>query len=114
MTTWTARDVARLSPAELGAPLGERATLVQFSSTFCAPCRAARRTLARVVATDDGVVHVEVDVADRTDLGERFGVTVTPTVLVLDADGTVVRRASGAPTLAQARAAVALAAAARS
>ena len=64
------------------------------------------------MATDDGVAHVEVDVADRTDLGERFDVTVTPTVLVLDARGTVVRRASGAPTLAQARAAVALAAAA--
>ncbi len=113
MTTTIARDAVFLTPADLGAPLGERATLVQFSSAFCAPCRAARRILERVVATDDGVAHVEIDVADRTDLGERFGVTVTPTVLVLDADGAVVRRASGAPTLAQARAAVARAAADR-
>ena len=100
----------RLTADDLGAPLGRRATLVQFSSTFCAPCRATRRVLERLVATDDGVAHVELDVADRTDLGERFGVTATPTVLVLDADGAVVRRASGAPTLAQARAAVATAA----
>ena len=101
----------RLTPAELGAPLGRRATYVQFSSAFCAPCRAARRTLERVVATAEGVAHVEVDVAERRDLGERFDVTVTPTVLLLDAEGAVVRRASGAPTLAQARAALALAAA---
>jgi thiol-disulfide isomerase/thioredoxin len=113
VTTDTARDVVRLTAAELGASLGGRATLVQFSSTFCAPCRATRRTLERVVETDDGVVHVELDVADRADLGERFGVTTTPTVLVLDADGSIVRRASGAPTLAQARAAVALAASGR-
>jgi thiol-disulfide isomerase/thioredoxin len=100
----------RLTPGDLGAPLGRRATLVQFSSAFCAPCRATRRVLERLVGTDDGVTHVELDVAERPDLGERFDVTVTPTVLVLDAAGTVVRRAVGAPTLAQARAAVALAA----
>ena len=88
---------------------GERATLLQLSTAFCAPCRATRRTLERVVATDDGVVHLELDVADRADLGRALAVDVTPTVLVLDADGAVVRRASGAPTLAQARAAVALA-----
>ncbi|GAA3811569.1 TlpA family protein disulfide reductase [Cellulomonas soli] len=97
----------RLGPDELGTALGERVTLVQFSSTFCAPCRATRRVLERVVATSDGVVHVELDVADHPALGERLGIDVTPTVLVLDPDGTVRRRASGAPTLAQARAAVA-------
>ncbi|WNB84873.1 thioredoxin family protein [Cellulomonas sp. ATA003] len=104
-------DQPRLTADDLGAALGPRATLVQFSSTFCAPCRATRRVLERVVGTEDGVAHVELDVADRTDLGERFAVTTTPTVLVLDRDGVVVRRASGAPTLAQARAAAAHAAA---
>ena len=99
-------DRPRLTAEDLGAPLGRRATLVQFSSTFCAPCRATRRILERLVATDDGVAHVELDVAARTDLGRRFDVTVTPTVLVLDGDGVVVRRASGPPSLAQARAAV--------
>jgi thiol-disulfide isomerase/thioredoxin len=103
-------DRPRLTADDLGAPLGRRATLVQFSSTFCAPCRATRRVLEHVVATDDGVVHVELDVADRADLGEALAVDVTPTVLVLDADGVVVRRASGPPSLSQARAAVALAA----
>ena len=96
----------RLTADEIGAPLGQRATVVQFSSTFCAPCRATRHVVERAVATTDGVTHVDLDVADHTDLGERLGVDVTPTVLVLDATGTVVRRASGVPTLAQVRSAV--------
>ena len=41
----------RLTPDELGAALGERATIVQFSSTFCAPCRATRHVVDRAVAT---------------------------------------------------------------
>ena len=37
-----------LTAAELGAELGERATLVQFSSAFCSPCRATRTLLRDV------------------------------------------------------------------
>jgi len=96
-----------LGPDELGVPLGAVATLVQFSSTFCAPCRSTRHVLERAAATTDGVAHVDLDVADHLALGERLAVDVTPTVLVLDATGSVVRRAAGVPTLAQVRAAIA-------
>ncbi len=80
-----------------GAVLGERATLLQFSSAFCAPCRATRRVLGEVADMVDGVVHVEVDAEENLDLVRRLGVLRTPTVLVLDAAGTVVRRAAGQP-----------------
>ncbi|NEA82500.1 thioredoxin family protein [Actinospica acidiphila] len=83
--------------AELGTELGERATLVQFSSAFCAPCRATRRVLDEVAAMVPGVTHVEIDAEARLDLVRRLGVERTPTVLVLDADGRVVRRAAGQP-----------------
>ncbi len=86
-----------LSEAELGAALGERATLVQFSTAFCQPCRATRRVLADVSALVPGVSHVEVDAESRLDLVRRLDVTRTPTVLVLDAAGRIVRRASGQP-----------------
>ncbi|WP_369182497.1 thioredoxin family protein [Streptomyces sp. Y1] len=92
------RDGAvRLSGAELGGALGERATLVQFSSAFCQPCRATRRVLAEVAGMVDGVAHVEVDAEARLELVRRLEVLRTPTVLVLDADGRVVRRAAGLP-----------------
>lgn len=90
-------ETARLGAAEIGAALGERATLVQFSSAFCQPCRATRRTLTEVAGMVEGVAHVEIDAEDHLDLVRRLQVLRTPTVLVLDADGAIVRRASGQP-----------------
>ncbi|MFC9504001.1 TlpA family protein disulfide reductase [Streptomyces sp. NPDC057002] len=90
-------DGKRLDAAELGAELGERATLVQFSSAFCAPCRATRRVLGEVAGVVPGVAHVEIDAEARLDLVRRLDILKTPTVLVLDADGRVVRRATGQP-----------------
>lgn len=89
--------VQRLGAAELGESPGERATLVQFSSTFCAPCRATRRILAEVAGLVPGVAHVEVDAEARPDLVEALRIEQTPTVFVLDADGRIVRRATGMP-----------------
>ena len=96
-----------LGAGDLAAPLGARATLVQFSTEFCAPCRAARRVLGEAAGSTDGVVHVEVDAFDRLDLAKRFEVRRTPTLLVLDGAGRVVRRASGVPSAADVRAALA-------
>lgn len=90
-------DGQRLGAAELGQDLGERATLVQFSSAFCAPCRATRRVLGEVADMVPGVAHVEIDAEARLELVRRLGILKTPTVLVLDADGHVVRRATGQP-----------------
>ncbi|MFI9202683.1 TlpA family protein disulfide reductase [Streptomyces sp. NPDC053048] len=90
-------EAVRLSAADIGAELGRRATLVQFSSAFCQPCRATRRVLAEVAAMVDGVVHVEVDAEAHLELVRALGVSATPTTLVLDAAGRVVRRAAGQP-----------------
>lgn len=88
----------RLMASDLDAPLGERATLVQFSSAFCAPCRATRQVLTQVVDLVPGVTTVEIDAEANLELVRRLEVLRTPTVLVLDADGVVVTRAAGAPT----------------
>jgi thiol-disulfide isomerase/thioredoxin len=81
--------------------LGERATLLQFSSAFCAPCRATRRVLTDVAEQVPGVIHIEVDAEHHLDVVRRMGILRTPTTLVLDARGHEVVRASGAPTRAQ-------------
>jgi thiol-disulfide isomerase/thioredoxin len=86
--------------------LGERATFLQFSSAFCAPCRATRRVLEDIVASTPGVAHVEVDAEHHLDLVRRLGVLRTPTTLVLDQHGGEVTRAAGAPTKAQVQAAL--------
>lgn len=84
--------------SEVGGSLGPRATLLQFSSAFCAPCRATRRVLGEVSGLVEGVAHVEVDAEHHLDATRTFGILRTPTTLVLDARGREVTRAAGAPT----------------
>ena len=86
-----------LGPADLGQPLGERATLLQFSSAFCTPCRATRVVLGDVAGMVPGVAHIEVDAESHLDLVRQLDVTRTPTVLVLDSTGRIRTRATGAP-----------------
>ena len=87
----------RLTAEDLGGSgLGERATLVQFSSAFCQPCRATRRILA----------DVEIDAEANLDLVRRLDVMRTPTTLVLDPHGRVATRASGQPRKEQVLAAL--------
>jgi thioredoxin-like negative regulator of GroEL len=91
------RPVSVLDGADIEHDLGERATLLQFSSAFCAPCRTTRRVLSEVTRIVPGVVHVEVDAERHLDLVRRLGIARTPTTLVLDAHGREMSRASGAP-----------------
>ena len=86
-----------LTEEDLGGPLGRQATLVQFSTAFCAPCRPTRQLLTQVADMVDGVRHVDIDAAERLDLVRRLRISSTPTVLVLDQQGAVVKRASGLP-----------------
>ena len=81
----------------LDLTLGERATLLQFSTALCAPCRATRRTLSDIAAAVPGVEHVEVDAEHHLELVRRLGILRTPTTLVLDGRGAEVTRAAGAP-----------------
>ncbi|MGW8797752.1 TlpA family protein disulfide reductase [Streptomyces sp. NPDC055775] len=96
----------RLSAAEIGAEMGERVTLLQFSTAVCQPCRATRRMLAEVAATVPGAVHVEIDAEARLELVRRLEILRTPTVFVLDPTGRVVGRASGQPRRADVIAAI--------
>jgi hypothetical protein len=97
----------RVTSTDLGEPLGERATLVQFSSAFCRPCVATRQVLGTVVAGLPGVAHVEVDAESHLALVRRLGVASTPTTLVLDGAGVERGRATGVPRREDVLAAVA-------
>ena len=100
--------VSLLAGTEWADQLGERATLLQFSSAFCAPCRATRRILTDVVAGQQGVVHLEIDAEHHLELVRRLGILRTPTTLVLDPRGQEISRATGAPRREQVDAAVSL------
>jgi thiol-disulfide isomerase/thioredoxin len=95
-----------LTAADLGTPLGERATLVQFSTEYCTYCGPTRQLLAEVAGEQHGVAFVEIDAAERMDLTKRLRVLATPTVLLLGPGGTIESRASGTPRKSELRTAV--------
>ena len=86
----------RVTAAELGTALGAEVTFLQLSSESCVPCRRASGVLSRLADERPGLAHVELDVKEHLELVRRFGVMRTPTVLLLQADGVVAGRMSGA------------------
>lgn len=85
-----ARDAA-------SAPLGSRATLVQFSTEMCTRCPQVRRMLNSYTENHDGLTHVEVDLTHRPDLSARYKVLQTPTTFLIDNTGAVRARFHGVP-----------------
>ena len=86
-----------ISESMIGAGLGSRATLLQFSSAFCTPCRATRVLLENIVEDMSDVAHVEVDAEAQLVLVRQLNILSTPTTLILNSRGLEVGRAVGAP-----------------
>lgn len=76
---------------------GRRATIVLFTAPDSPECAVTRWMLQDVAATSAGVVLAEVDTSIRPELVLPYDIVVTPTVLLLDADGNRVGRFDGAP-----------------
>lgn len=89
--------VRALNAEILGHELGSRATLVQFSSAFCTPCRATKLLLQNVVADMPDVRHLDIDAEAHLELVRQLDIRSTPTTLFLDSQGVEVGRAVGAP-----------------
>ena len=87
----------QVSASEIGSELGEVATVLQFSSAFCTPCRATRSTLSSVISHYAKIKHVEVDAESKLDLVRRLDIRQTPTTLFLNSEGKEIARAVGAP-----------------
>jgi thiol-disulfide isomerase/thioredoxin len=91
----------------LGVQPGEASvTLVQFSSAFCAPCRATRQVLGGLAEGLPEVRHVEVDAEFHLDAVRALDVRSTPTTLLVDPAGRIAARAVGAPRKADVLAAL--------
>ena len=81
-------------------------TFLQFSSEFCQPCRVTSKLLDEVTNSFPAICHIELDVVEHMDLVKTYGITRTPTTLIIDKSGTVHFRATGVPKKAELTAAV--------
>ena len=83
--------------SELGNKYGKRATVVQFSTTFCSECRAAKALISDVVSTQNEITYIEIDAESNLELVRKVDIRSTPTTLFLDKAGFEIARATGAP-----------------
>ena len=96
----------QISASEIGTELGERATVVQFSTTFCTSCRAAKVLISDEVSKRSDVKYVEIDAESNLELVRKLDIRSTPTTLFLDKKGFEIARAVGAPKRDQINAAI--------
>ena len=96
----------QISATEIGTSLGDRATVVQFSTTFCSSCRAAKVLISDVVSKRGDVKYVEIDAESNLELVRRLDIRSTPTTLFLDKKGFEIARSVGAPKRDQITAAI--------
>ena len=97
----------KLTAAIVGTELGSRATMVQFSSAFCTPCRATKVLLEEMVKTMPDVHYAHIDAESHLELVRKLDIRSTPTTLFLNGAGVEVGRAMGTPKRAQVQAAIA-------
>jgi thioredoxin 1 len=93
-----ARQVPEVTDANFQATVLESSNpvLVDFTATWCAPCRAIKASLEELATQYLGkvsVVTVDVDVSQET--SQKFGIRAMPTLLMFK-DGKVVNQLVGA------------------
>ena len=75
--------------------VNEAAAVVDFSATWCGPCRMLAPVLEELSEEFEGKVNFyNVDVDDDTPLAAAFGISSVPTVLLLK-NGKVVDQSIG-------------------
>ena len=86
-----------ISEAEFAGRYGSRVTILQFSTTFCSQCRAAKSLISDVVKDEKDISYLEIDAESNLALVRKVDVRSTPTTIFLDKDGYEIARATGAP-----------------
>lgn len=92
-----------LTAALAEAKLANKLVFVDFVTTWCGPCKEMDQlvyTAADVVAAARGVVAVKLDGDVERELVEQYEVEGYPTLLLLDGDGNVLKRAVGYTSVA--------------
>jgi thioredoxin-related protein len=87
----------KVTTAEFAGVYGARATILQFSTTFCSSCRAAKALIKDVVKGQGDINYYEIDAESNLDLVRKVDVRSTPTTLFLDSRGFEIARATGTP-----------------
>ena len=92
-------DLTEIGATKNGQPVtkfGQKVTFLQFSSEFCTACRQTAKLYSELEQVHPEILHIEIDITNRTDLANKFNILQTPTTLVLDHNGRITSRIGGA------------------
>ena len=73
----------------------DKPVLLDFSATWCGPCRMVAPILDEIAAENDHIKVGKIDVDEDPDLARQFNVTSSPLLVVMK-DGKIVDQALGA------------------
>ena len=73
----------------------DKPVLLDFSATWCGPCRMVAPILDEIAAENDHIKVGKIDVDEDPDLARQFNVTSIPLLVVMK-DGKIVDQALGA------------------
>lgn len=70
-------------------------TVIKFGAPWCQPCKQLAPLLARKAEQNPDTVYMDVDIEEDRSVLDDWLVIGVPTVVVLDAEGVEVERATG-------------------
>merc|ERR1719309_571247 len=92
LATFAVQDEAEFKGKVLGSSVP---VVVDFSATWCGPCKLLTPRLDAAIAATEGAVDLAiVDIDDLADVALEFGVNAVPTVLGVK-DGEIIDRFVG-------------------
>lgn len=72
--------------------------LVDFSATWCGPCRVLEPVLKDLAAENEGTVKfVKIDIDESGDIAAKFSVTSVPTLVMFNGGEEKARKIGGSP-----------------
>jgi thiol-disulfide isomerase/thioredoxin len=83
----------RLDLVDLGV---DGPVIVQFTTRYCAPCRAARPKLESL-AEGAAIRYTQIDVGERPEVARQYGVRTVPTIVVAARSGRVLGKWTALP-----------------
>lgn len=91
---------ADYAEAEALARQTDRPLLIHFHASWCGPCRGMESSVLNTAdlqrAVGDRLVAVKVDIDQRSDLADRFGIKMLPSDCIVAPDGKVLYHKEGA------------------
>eukprot|EP00286_Rhodomonas_abbreviata_P016821 CAMPEP_0181319238 /NCGR_PEP_ID=MMETSP1101-20121128/17460_1 /TAXON_ID=46948 /ORGANISM="Rhodomonas abbreviata, Strain Caron Lab Isolate" /LENGTH=131 /DNA_ID=CAMNT_0023426815 /DNA_START=22 /DNA_END=417 /DNA_ORIENTATION=+ len=80
---------------ELLKDAGTKTVVVDFTATWCGPCKKIAPLFTKLSTENEGAIFVKVDVDDNAEISERYGVSAMPTFMAFK-DGKKLGELTGA------------------